>query len=264
MIFKVKNGCYGYNINDLILKDINFSVKQGEVVTVLGQNGIGKTTLLKCMMGLLKWKKGESYIDDIPITKIKQKDLFKNIAYVPQAKATVYSYNALDMVVFGRSSHISMLNKPKKQDIEMAENAMEQVGITHLRDKYCNQMSGGELQMVLIARALATDPKMLIMDEPESNLDFKNQLIVLNTISKLSREFNISAFINTHYPQHAIKISDTTIMLNRDRSQIYGKSNEVINNNNLKEIFDIEVAIEDVHIHKGVHRCIIPLANITN
>lgn len=264
MIFTVKNGSFSYDKHVNVLKNINVEFDQGQVVTVLGPNGVGKTTLLKCMMGLLKWNKGDSYIDGVSISKYNKRELFRKIAYVPQAKDSSCGYTAKDMVLFGRSAHIDTFRNPKQEDVDIAEHAMEEIGITHLRDKCCNQMSGGELQMVLIARSLATKPNMLVLDEPESNLDFKNQLIVLDTITMLSEKHNISSLINTHYPQHALKISDMSLILSRKHPQIYGKSHEVITEDNLKRAFDIEVSIEDVSVLEQIHRCIIPLAAIQN
>ena len=262
MIFSVKDASFSYDKQANVLDNINLEFHQGEVVTVLGPNGVGKTTLLKCMMGLIKWDKGDSYIDGVSISKVNKRELFQKIAYVPQAKGTNYGYSAFDMVLFGRSAHIDTFKNPGKEDIEIAQHAMEEVGITHLRDKACNQMSGGELQMVLIARALATKPKMLVLDEPESNLDFKNQLIVLDTITMLAEKYTISSLINTHYPQHALKISDKSLILSRTHPHIFGDTRRVITEANLKQAFDVEVAIEPVNVLEQTHQCIIPLATI--
>lgn len=258
MKFEVEHGTFGYDTR-CILKDINFRVRTGEVLSVLGSNGVGKTTLLKCMMGFLKWKEGQSMVDTIPISQISNKELWKRIAYVPQAKGSAFSYTALDMVVLGRSAHIGTFRQPRKEDIDIALEAMDDIGIIHLRDKLCTKMSGGELQMVLIARALTTFPEMLVLDEPESNLDFKNQLIILDTIKKLSEERNISAIVNTHYPAHALQLSDKALMLNRDGSSIYGKAEEVINEENMRKIFGVHVHVNEYRKSDCVYRCVIPL-----
>ncbi|MBR3772392.1 MAG: ABC transporter ATP-binding protein, partial [Clostridium sp.] len=152
MTFEVKHGCFGYN-QKMILNDISFCIERGEVLSILGSNGVGKTTLLKCMMGFLHWNTGDTLIDGISIKDIKQKDLWKKIAYVPQAKGSAFGYTALDMVILGRSAHIGTFHQPKKEDVDIALQAMKDVGILYLKDKLCTQMSGGELQMVLIARA---------------------------------------------------------------------------------------------------------------
>lgn len=261
MTFEVKNGSFGYN-NKQILNDISFCLESGEIMSVLGSNGVGKTTLLKCMMGFLKWKKGETIVDNKPIKGIKPKELWKKIAYVPQAKGAAFAYSALEMVVLGRSAHIGTFKQPQKEDMKIAVEAMNDVGILYLKDKLCTQMSGGELQMVLIARALTVSPNMLVLDEPESNLDFKNQLIILDTIKRLSREKNISAIVNTHYPAHALQISDKSLMLNKDGTNFYGISEQVINEENMKKTFNVNVCVNEFVLKDSSYKSVIPLSII--
>lgn len=258
MIFEVKHGCFGYNKKQ-ILGDISFRLESGEVLSVLGSNGVGKTTLLKCMMGFLHWNSGDTLVDGVSIKDMKQKDLWKKIAYVPQAKGSAFGYTALDMVILGRSAHVGTFKQPKKEDIDIAIKAMEDVGILYLKDKLCTQMSGGELQMVLIARALTVSPDMLVMDEPESNLDFKNQLIILDIIKKLSKERKISAIVNTHYPAHALQISDKSLMLNRDGTSYYGVASEVINKENMRKAFGVNVHINEFELDRQSYKSVIPL-----
>ena len=123
----------------------------------------------------------------------------------------------------------------------------------------CSEMSGGELQMVLIARALTIHPNMLVLDEPESNLDFKNQLIILETIEKLAREKNISAIVNTHYPDHALKISNKALILNRDGTNFYGNAAEVINEPNMEKSFSVRVHIDNFTLDEREYNCVVPL-----
>ncbi len=259
MKFEVRNGTFGYE-KHCILNDISFDVRNGEVLSVLGSNGVGKTTLLKCMMGFLKWKSGCAFIDDKPLNEYPYKEVWKKIAYVPQAKTSAFAYTALDMVVLGRSAHIGTFKQPGKEDMDMALKAMDDIGISYLKDKLCTRMSGGELQMVLIARALTASPQMLVLDEPESNLDFKNQLIILDTIRKLSKERNISAIVNTHYPSHALQLSDKALMLNRDGTSFYGQAGDVINEMNMKKSFGVNVYVEKLNINDITYKSVIPLS----
>ena len=140
---------------------------------------------------------------------------------------------------------------------------MDQVGITHLANKKCSEMSGGELQMVLIARALSTEPELLVLDEPESNLDFKNQLIILETISRLSHERGIAAIVNTHYPAHALKIADKALILNRDGQSLCGPAAETINEKNMRRAFSVQVKIEDYRYEGRCYKSVIPLAVVS-
>ena len=259
MIFQVQDGCFGYQGKN-ILDHISFEITDGTVLAVLGPNGVGKTTLLKCMMGFLPWKQGASLLDGRNIAHLPPKELWQKIAYVPQAKASAFSYTALEMVLLGRSAHLSLLDQPSREDERQALAAMEEVGIAHLADKQCSQMSGGELQMVLIARALVTEPKMLVLDEPESNLDFKNQLIILETISRLAKERSLSAIVNTHYPEHALQISKQALILNRGGQSFYGPSEEVISEANMRRAFGVQVHIGRFVIDGKAYKSVVPLA----
>lgn len=251
MKFEVINGNFGYG-SAAILHDVSFSLEGNQVLAVLGPNGVGKTTLLKCMMGLLKWNRGETRIDGLAMDTMSHSRIWKRIAYVPQSKGISLSYTALEMVLMGRSARLGLFAQPSREDTAIAEKAMEEVGITFLKDKQCSQMSGGELQMVLIARALCTQPEMLILDEPESNLDFKNQLVILDIVKQLSRERGIAAIINTHYPAHALKIADRALILNRDGSSFYGEAGETITEENMKTAFSVEVKIAD-YCYENIH-----------
>lgn len=259
MIFSVKNGSFGYGKTP-ILNNICFSLKQKEILAVLGPNGVGKTTLLRCMMGLLPWNSGETHIDDVPITQMKHADIWSRIAYVPQAKGVALSYTATEMVLMGRSSRIGFFSQPSSEDKLQAEKAMNLVGISHFADKKCNEMSGGELQMVLIARALAANPELLVLDEPESNLDFKNQLIILETIERLSQEQGIATIVNTHYPAHALKIADQALILNRNGNSICGIASEIINEENMRQAFSVNVKIKDYLYEGTIYKNVIPIS----
>jgi len=258
MNFTVKKGTFSYG-GTPVLNDISLSVNSGEVLCILGPNGVGKTTLLKCMMGLLKWQHGRTFIDGLPLESYSQRNLWQRIAYVPQAKNSAFSFTAFDMVVLGRSSHLGVFEQPKEKDRDIALTAMKEAGILRLKDKLCTEMSGGELQMVLIARALAVNPDMLVFDEPESNLDFKNQLIILDTIRKLADVKHISAVVNTHYPAHAMKIGDKALILNRDGSSDNGPVDQVITESSMRKTFDVQVHINDFLYQQKKYFDVVPL-----
>lgn len=245
MIFEVRGGSFGYEPGRRTFTDINLYVREPEILSILGANGAGKTTLMKCMLGLLKWTDGASYLDDVNVKNMKPKTFWKKVGYVPQAKLSSFVYTVGEMVLLGRNAHKGCLAMPGENDRQIAEEAMELVGISKLRDKLCSRISGGEYQLVMVARALAARPSLLVLDEPESNLDFRNQMIVLRTISNLCKERNISAIINTHYPEHALDISQRSILLMPDGGSIFGPTSSVLTEENLKRAFDITV-----HIHR--------------
>lgn len=260
MKFTIDQCSFGYTKEKMILRDIALELRQGEILAILGSNGVGKTTLLKCMLGLLPWRSGETRIDGRRLEEISHKELWTSIGYVPQAKQSVFGYKVEDMVLLGRNAHLRFFEQPSPKDREIAAQVMEEIGISHLRGKSCRKISGGELQMVLIARALATEPKLLILDEPESNLDFKNQLIVLRTLERFCREKEISIIVNTHYPQHAMILADYILMLGRDGKSIFGRTQEVMTEENLEKIFSLPVKIRSVDLDgRQKYDCVIPI-----
>lgn len=251
MKFEVSGGNFGYGKSQ-VLHDVSFSLEGNQIMAVLGPNGVGKTTLLKCMMGLLKWDSGESRLNGEVLSRLNHREVWRRIAYVPQSKGISLSYTALEMVLMGRSARLGLFSQPSKEDVFLAKEALKEAGVPFLMDKPCSQMSGGELQMVLIARALCTKPEMLVLDEPESNLDFKNQLVILDIIRRLSRTKGIAAIINTHYPAHALKIADKALILNRDGKSFYGDAGSVITEENMRKAFSVEVKITD-YVHENNH-----------
>ena len=264
MILEVKDGCFGYFGQPVIFDHINLSLEKGHILAVLGPNGIGKTTLLKCMIGLLPWKRGQTLLNGQNIARMKPADIWKTISYIPQSHGFAFSYTGLEMVMLGRSSHMGTFQQPGAREIEMAERMMEKVGITRLAYKDCNRMSGGELQMVLIARALINEPQLIILDEPETGLDFHNQILVLDMVKRLSGEEGISAIMNTHYPTNAMSVSDEAFMMNHKGRFFYGATREVLTEENISQSFDVRVLVSDL-VDNGRHvRSIVPVALTAN
>ena len=258
MKIAVENGCFGYRKGEQLLQNVSLEASDGELVAILGPNGAGKTTMLRCMMGFLHWKSGRSAIDGKDIRSISQRELWRTIAYVPQAKNTSAAYTAGEMVLLGRSSRIGVFSQPGAGDVQMADQVMERLGILHLKEKKCSEISGGELQMVLIARALASQPRILVLDEPESNLDFKNQLIVLETLSRLAAEGMICLF-NTHYPAHALQRAGKSFLLCKDGSSIFGPTREVVTEANIRRAFGVQAVIGEVETPENVLRSVLPV-----
>lgn len=157
----------------LCFSELSFELRTPCVMSVLGANGAGKTTLLKCILGFEKWSAGRLLLDNVDVSHLPSPRFWQRIAYVPQAKSAPFSYTVEETVLLGRSSRVSLFGKPSAHDLEVAHRAIDFIGIKDLMHRSCAQLSGGQYQMVLIARALAAEPELLVMDEPESNLDFK-------------------------------------------------------------------------------------------
>jgi iron complex transport system ATP-binding protein len=245
MILEVKNGYFGYSRDNILLQDISFSLGEQEIMTILGPNGSGKTTILKCMTGILKWTQGQTLVNGTPMAISEEAQKNFPIGYVPQAHSLSFPYTVRELVTMGRARHIGVFSVPSRRDREIVNEAIEQVGIGFIQDKLCTQLSGGQLQLAFIARALAGEPKVLVLDEPESHLDFKNQFIMLHLIKMLVKERGISCIMNTHYPEHALRLSDTTLLLGKN-SYLFGKTHEIITEKRVKEYFDIEAKILSV------------------
>ena len=258
MNLTVSHGGFSYQKDTPIFKDINFSVDSGEILAILGPNGAGKTTLLRCITGMLKWKTGASLLDSEPIRGMSPGKLWSRMAYVPQAKGAASAFTAFETVLLGRSSRLSAFATPKQEDLKKAKEVMELLGIDHLMDKKCSAISGGELQMVLIARALASEPQVLILDEPESNLDFKNQLIILDTITRLAQQ-GLTCIFNTHYPAHALQRSHKALILSRGGDYVFGNTPSVVTEENIRKAFGVDAIIGEVETPENILRNVIPL-----
>ena len=180
------------------------------------------------------------------------------MAYVPQAKAVSSAYTAFETVLLGRSSHLNAFSTPKAVDLQKAKDAMELLGISHLAEKKCSAISGGELQMVLIAKALASQPQVLILDEPESNLDFKNQLVVLDAVSHLAQS-GMTCIFNTHYPAHALQRADKALILSRGGNYVFGNTRTVVTEENIRNAFGVDAVIGQIETPGNLLTNVIPL-----
>ena len=243
MKLAVQDGCFRYPGSERqVLDHIDFRLDSGGVLAILGPNGAGKTTLLRCMIGLLRWQAGETRLDERPLSSIPARALWRSVSYVPQARQAPAAYSVEDMVLLGRASYVKPFSQPGEADREAAQLALEKVGLEALSRRSCAELSGGEYQMVLIARALASEPRLLILDEPESNLDFRNQLRVLTLMNRLAGE-GITCIFNTHYPAHALRWASHALMLGRDGQSVFGSAAEVVTEDHILRYFGVRCAI---------------------
>jgi iron complex transport system ATP-binding protein len=257
MELSVRTGSFAYN-HSLLWKDVSFDVKDGEILAIMGPNGVGKTTLLRCIMNLLPFKTGGAYLDNQPVKELPLREFWQKIAYVPQAKKAP-SFTVKDFVLMGRNVYVGSFGKPSKLDEQKALEAMTVVGVADLAHKTCQELSGGQFQMILVARALCAEPKCLILDEPESNLDFRNQLLVLQLMERLAKEHQIACIFNTHYPEHGLKIADKTVLVYKNEPAVTGKTKEVVNKENLERLFKVKVDIAEQPYEDGYYQTIMAL-----
>ncbi len=239
MRLSVQKGTFYYHKSEPIFTNVSFLLEQGRIMTILGSNGIGKTTLLKCIMGFNKWISGNCFVDDMELKEIEKVD---GIGFVPQAHRSVFSFSVEEMVSLGCARRVPLFGVPIKEDKTSVRSALQTVGIEKLSNRLCSQLSGGQLQLVYIARAIVSEPQLVIMDEPEAHLDFKNQYMILNLIEKLNIEKKISFLINTHCPDHALRISHNALILGKNE-YVTGKAEEIINANNILSYFEVHTKI---------------------
>ncbi len=235
----------GYS-NHPVLNDISLTVGSGEILCLLGPNGVGKTTLFKSILGLLTLQGGGIFIDGESVEKWSRKQLAQVIGYVPQVHTPPFPFSVLDVVIMGRISHMGPFSSPTEEDRKMAEENLERLEISYLKDRVYTEISGGERQMVLIARALTQNPKILVMDEPTSNLDFGNQVRVLKQVNRLASE-GIAVIMTSHFPDHAFLCSSKVGLLQKDSSFLTGNADEIITEENLKNAYGIDVRVISVN-----------------
>ena len=271
----ISNISFGYE-KIAILQNINVNIRKGRVVSLLGPNGCGKTTLLKIINGSLKSEKGTVYIDGSDIRRASYRQIARKMGQVSQNHKSSFPFTVLDVVLTGRAPYVPAFSSPGTRDMSICSGILEKLGITHLSQNPYTRISGGERQLVMIARALVQEPKFLLLDEPTTFLDLKNQMHILKSVVTLARERNITVLMTLHDPNHALMFSDAIILMKKpsdspgvdtppegnnvkgDRSGnnivSTGSPAEVITTNHMKEAYGIDVDIID---HNGC-RLIVP------
>lgn len=227
----------------IILKNVKFKVNKGEVVSVLGVNGAGKSTLLRCINKILTPQKGTVLIDKFDIKQLNNMQIAQKMAYVPQSTSSNY-LTVFDTVLLGRKPYIKW--EASEKDLEITGKILKLMQLEKYALCPTNELSGGELQKVIIARALVQEPKVLLLDEPANNLDLKNQIEVMRVIQNFTKTQNISSIVVMHDLNLTLRFSDKFILLKDGKIFSEGDS-QVINTTNIKEVFDVNAYVENFH-----------------
>ncbi len=225
-----------------VLEHVSLSVKSGGVTCLLGPNGVGKTTLFKTLLGFLPAISGTISVDGRPRDELSRKQFARKVSYVPQTHEPPFSYPVIDMVLTGCVSRLGMLSQPKRADLEHAGRILEQLGIAHLANRPYTEISGGEQQMALIARALMQNADTLMMDEPTAALDFGNQVAVLSRIKEMAQG-GYGVVMTTHNPDHAFLCGTDAVLITRQGEVIAGAVDDVVTEKNLRRAYGIDVRI---------------------
>jgi iron complex transport system ATP-binding protein len=249
MMLAVETLAFGYR-NKPVGRDVSFTVAAGETIGLLGPNGCGKTTLFRTILGLLKPQAGRVVLEKSDVAHMPRHEIARRMGYVPQAHIGYFPFTVRDIVLMGRTAHLGMFAAPTARDHAIAERALDMLGIAHLADNVYTQISGGERQLALVARALTQEPRVLVMDEPTANLDFGNQLRVLEQIGALAHQ-GIAVILSTHDPDQAFRCCDRVVLLHQGRMLDCAPPERAITPATLKQLYGVDVRIIEVEIEPG-------------
>ncbi len=223
-----------------VLRGVSLRVSS-HVTCLLGPNGAGKTTLMKCIVGILKPERGRILLGGRNITDMDCRSRAKLISYVPQEFTIPFPYTAFEVVLMGRNPYVNILQGPRAEDEVKAREALEALGVGHLAGKPFTSLSGGEKRLVLIARALAQDAQLLVLDEPTSFLDYRNKLVVLKILKNVSQRFNKPVLISLHDPNLALLFCDEVFLMRSGEVVAGGRPDEVITRDSIRQVYGVRV-----------------------
>ncbi len=267
LLIRVDKASFAYG-ERTIFKDIDLDASRGEMCCLMGHNGCGKSTLLDCILGINRLQSGNIEIDGKSITGYKTTDLAKKISYVPQVHDRSFPYKVRQIVLMGRTAHIGGFGSPTEEDHEITRQVMKEIGIYHLADRPYTQISGGEMKMAMVARALVQDTPVIVMDEPTAHLDSYNELLFLETAVDLVRNRGKTIIMATHAPNHAFYLENQGIHVQVfaiSGGTIYarGLPSQVFTEENLRNIYQIEGRIVgDIMADANIIRHMVPLKTL--
>lgn len=248
MSVEVKNLSFSYRARS-VLTNVSFTAERGRLLSVLGPNGVGKSTLFRCILGLLKGYTGQILVDGADAKSLTARELARAVAYIPQSSYPAFSYSVHDMVLMGTQSRFSPFSPPGREGERLAAEALERLGIESLAHRAYTKLSGGERQLVLIARALAQQSPILLMDEPTANLDYGNQMRVLSKVRALTEE-GYAILQSTHNPEQAYLFSHEILAMKDGSVLARGAPEEVLTAGLVRDLYGVEVEVESLRNDK--------------
>lgn len=249
MELRAESLAYGYP-GRTIGEGVDLTLRAGEVLCVLGPNGGGKTTLFRTLLGLLPTRSGRIALGGKLLQDWSRRNLAQSVGYVPQAHAGHFAFTVREIVLMGRTAHVGLFATPSRRDRDAADAALATLGIAHLSDRIYTEVSGGERQLALIARALAQEAQLLVLDEPTANLDFGNQLRVLDQVRALAAK-GIGILFSTHDPDHAFLCADRVLMLQPGGILDAGHPRAVVTSENLRRLYGVDIQVVATRLPDG-------------
>ena len=240
MILEVKDLSFHYTGSRTIFHDVSFTLDKGEVLSILGTNGAGKSTLLNCIANLFKPASGQIMLNGRAMSSMSITEVAKVIGYVPQIHTPAYAYTVREFTVMGRTPYIGAFSTPSREDYRIADEALERMGISHLRDKAYTEISGGERQQVTIARVLTQQPQIILLDEPTAHLDYGNQYRVVQMVKELAKE-GYALLMTTHNPDHAVILDGKVAILDKDGVLGVGRAADTLTADTLTKLYGLKI-----------------------
>lgn len=237
--------------NREVLKSLSLELEKGGITTILGPNGVGKTTLLYIILGWIKIRKGAIIHKGRNLEDFSRKEMGRLIGLVPQNEHISFEYSLLEYVLLGRAPHLNSLQSPGENDIRIGLEALGKVGLAEYSDKSVLHLSGGEKQLVLLARSLAQEPELLLLDEPMSNLDLANKIRIIKILKSLKKG-GVTILLTSHEPEIAASLSDSVILMGSDFSILQGHVDDILTKDNLSRIYNIPIEIKEVDGRKMI------------
>ncbi|HCF49178.1 MAG TPA: iron ABC transporter ATP-binding protein [Syntrophomonas sp.] len=241
-LLEVKEVAFAYEGHRTIFKDVSFSIDKGDLFTILGPNGCGKSTLLNCLARIRPLSHGQIMLQGKDMSRMSAHQVAQKIAYLPQSIYFSYGYSVREFVVMGRTPHLGMFSRPRKPDYKLVDETIAMMNLSHLANKSVNQISGGELQLVCIARAIVQQPEIILFDEPTSALDYGNQLRALRLIKNLADK-DYAVIMTTHNPDHPILLGGIAGVLSRSGYMETGSVEQILQQERLSELYGTRLQI---------------------
>jgi len=244
-VLEAREVVFAYRPGQPVLRSVCFVGRAGRLVCLLGPNGSGKTTLLRCLLGRLRPQSGTILLDGRPVGQYRPRGLARMLAYVPQLPESAFAFSVEEIVLLGRLAHTGAMGLASQKDLEVARAAMEMTQVLAFADRSLEELSGGEAQRVMIARALAQQPSVILLDEPTSHLDIRNQVTIYRMMGRLAHDWQMAVVCVSHDVNLAGRFADEMVIMRGGRIVAGGSPRDVVRQDVLREAYDVEIDLID-------------------